>query len=197
MISKLKSKIPNLKSSQGFSLVELLAVLGVIVVVGSIASAIIISSLRTSSKANVINSVRQNGNFALLQISRTVQYAKSFDGVSTDGTTFTNDCTSSGTTNYRAIRVVLFDETKTTFSCKLSQTPPTITSLNSGTTTELVDTITVSVSQCYFLCSQKYKTEAPAIGIFLTLSPNNGSSFPEKQSLIPFNTSVTMRNPNK
>lgn len=186
------------KKNNGFTLVELLAVLGVIVVVGAVASAIILSSLRAASKANQLNIVRQNGNFAILQMTRTIQYAKSFVGVSTDNVNYVNDCSSqNSSTHYFSIKVVLFDESSVAFSCSPAGNPNTISSTINGQVSDIIDLNSVAVSDCFFTCSQSFRTDSPAIGINLTLTQASNTSFVEKSATVPFSTTITMRNPNK
>ena len=70
-------KIINLKQNKkGFTLIELLASIAVIVVIGSVIAGIIKSSLRGSNKTNTIEAIRQNGNYALSQISKNIEYAQ-------------------------------------------------------------------------------------------------------------------------
>lgn len=194
-----------MKKQSGFTLIELLAVLGVIVTVGTIAAGIIISSLRITNKTNGLNSVRQNGNFAIQQISRTVQYSRSFDGVSADGTNFNSDCATGAIisyptpvqTRYSAVRVNLFDGSTVTFSCTPQGSPTRIISFDGTTTTDLIDTSTLKTSSCYFTCLQQYKTDSPTIGIYLGISQKNVSNFPEKNNTVVFSSSINMRNSNK
>lgn len=187
----------------GFTLVEILAVLGVVVTVGGIASAIIFSSLRASNKANDLEKIRQNGNFALSKISRTILYAKSFNGVSTDGLSYSNDCTvpqaspAPAPIKYSSIKVTLFDESVITYSCSPPESPTTLVSTQDSIDTDLIDTNTVSVNSCYFTCSQLFKTNSPTIGITLSLNQKGVTQFSEKQTSISFTTSATMRNSNK
>src|SRR6266540_3152776 len=82
----------NIKNSQGYTLIELLAVMTIIVVVGVIVAGILVSSLRGGSKSNVLDNVRENGNFAITQISKMITYSQSFNGVSTDGSFYTTNC---------------------------------------------------------------------------------------------------------
>lgn len=196
----------DIKKQNGFTMVELLAVLGVIVVVGAVASAIIVSSLRAASKANQVNIVRQNGNFALLQMSRTIRYAKSFAGVSTDNSSYLTDCSLPSPapnptpvpTRYSSVKVILFDDTQVTFSCVPPSASRTISeSINSGSAKDLIDINSVSVKDCYFTCSQNFRTDSPSIGINLILSQASTTNLTDKTSTIPFGTSVTMRNSNK
>ena len=192
------------KSGAGFTLVEILAVLGVLVTVGGIAGAIIFSSLRVSNKANNLEKIRQNGSFALSKMSRTILYAKSFNGVCFgDDCTHNNDCTTPQVSplptpvKYSSVKVTLFDESEITYSCSPAGTPTTLISTQNSQDTDLIDVNTVSVVSCYFTCSQLFKTNSPTIGINLELAQEGDPQFAEKQASISFSTSVTMRNPNK
>ncbi len=184
---------------RGYTLVELLAVITIIVVVGVIVAGILVSSLRGGSKSNVLDNVRQNGNYAITQMSKMILYAQNFNGVSADNTFYTTDCTQVIPSSpspaptpspkvYSYIKITSFDGGQTIFSCNGS----TIASNGAS----LVDTATVSLVSCTFSCIQDNFGQAPTIGISFTLSQNTGSAFAEKQATIPFNTSITIRNNN-
>lgn len=82
----------NHKTRVGFTLVELLVVMGVALVVGSVVAAVFLTSLRSNNKAKSLDTVRRNGNYAVEQVGRMIRYARSFDGVSKDGQTYINNC---------------------------------------------------------------------------------------------------------
>jgi prepilin-type N-terminal cleavage/methylation domain-containing protein len=195
----LKFKIKNFE--RGYTLVELLAVMSIVVVVGVIVAGILTSSLRGGSKSNVLDNVRQTGNFAVTQISKMISYSRSFNGISTNGGFYTTNCTqvippppapTPAPIVYKYIKITAFDGGQTIFSCinDSSTGLPTIASNGAS----LVDTSNVSVTSCYFSCSQSNFGQPPTIGINLTLSQNNPSSLPEKTASVPFQTSVTIRN---
>ncbi|MCL5434898.1 MAG: type II secretion system GspH family protein [Patescibacteria group bacterium] len=195
VIKNLKFKIKN--SGRGYTLVELLAVMSIVIVVGVIAAGILTSSLRGGSKSNVLDNVRQNGNFAITQISKMISYSQNFNGISTDGTFYRTNCTQiippspSPTPTpvvYKFIKITSFDGGQTIFSCNNS----TIASNGAS----LIDTSSVSVVLCSFSCTQDNFGQAPTIGINLTLSKNNPNNFAEKGAIVPFQTSVTIRNNN-
>ncbi|MCL5019483.1 MAG: prepilin-type N-terminal cleavage/methylation domain-containing protein [Patescibacteria group bacterium] len=195
-------------SESGYTLVELLAVIAIVVVVGVIVTGILISSLRGGSKSNVLDNVRQNGNDAITQMSKMIIYAQSFNGASTDGAFYTTNCTqvippspspTPSSINYKYIKITSFDGGTTIFSCNGStDNPPNTLASKSGSLASfsLIDTSTVSLVSCYFSCTQTNFGQAPTIGINFTLSQNTSSGFAEKQATIPFQTSLTVRNRN-
>ncbi len=194
---KLQPKIYGLKLNLGFTLVELLAVMIVMVGVATIIGAIISSSLRGSNKTNTVNNVRQNGNYAISQMSKMIEYARSFDGVSSDGFNYNTNCIQAtppsptptpAPVNYNYIKITSFDNSQIVFSCSLS--PLTIAS-NSAS---IIDQNSISVTACSFTCSQERITDLPTIRISFTLAQKTTSNLVENKSSIPFETSVKMRN---
>src|SRR3989344_583306 len=92
--SIIRNSLFIIRKSEGFTLIELLVVILVIFSVGILIASILVSALRGSNKTNTIDLVRRNGNSAITQMSRTIRYAQSFDGVSIDGTadSYTTSC---------------------------------------------------------------------------------------------------------
>lgn len=190
-------KIKNLQ--KGFTLVELLAVMLILVSVGGMVTVILISTLRNGSKSNSINDVRQNGQFVMSQMSKMITYSSEFCGLSTDGTgssddcdlksqsnTFTTDCTVSPSPSYNYIKIRSFDGGQTVFSCSGN----TIASNGAS----MVNVGSFVTSACSFTCSQLSSTSPPTININFTLSKVNSGLFVENQAIIPFETSLTIRN---
>lgn len=183
-------------NNSGYTLIELLAVMIVLVTVGVIIASILVSSLRGTSKTNVIDEIRSNGNFTLLQMGRMISFAQNFSGVSTDNVTYTTNCTVQPSPRYRYIKIKSFDDKETIFSCNILGNPPTIASNEAS----LINTEKVSLDppdSCYFTCSQINLSESPVIGINFILSQSAASGFFEQKATIPFETSVTIRNLNE
>lgn len=173
----------------GFTLIEIMIVMAILVFIGLIIGSIVMSILRGTNKTNTLTVVRQNGNFAISQLSKMLRNAKTFEGASTNGSSFDAICNES--TQYKYIKITSFDKEVTTFSCAGS--PLTISS-NSAV---LLDTNTVVVDQCYFQCTASNIADSPRIDIYFSLRSNTSSLLPEKkasESAIPFNTSVSLRN---
>lgn len=182
-----------IKNQKGYTLIELLAVMLVMITVGLIVATILVSALRGSSKTNTINTIRQNGNYAILQISKMLEFSQSFGGVSSDGSTYASDCTSP-TTQYTYIKIRSFDNGTTTFFCDLPNSK--ISSISATLNASLINSGEVAMSQCYFTCSRNV-TVPPTIGINFTLSQKNANAIFEKKETINFQTSVLLRNLNK
>ncbi|MGH7204156.1 MAG: prepilin-type N-terminal cleavage/methylation domain-containing protein [Candidatus Levyibacteriota bacterium] len=163
--------------SQGFTLIELLTVLTILGVIGIIVVAIVTMTLRGSKKSDMLENARQNGDNALSQVVKGIRYADSI-----------NDPTSCvSTTTVSSITVTsLSDNAQTTFACANN----TISS-NSAS---LIDTSTLSVTNCSFVCSQSSSAVPPTITIQYTLSPKTTNNLVENNFSVPFQSSVTMRN---
>lgn len=186
------------KNRNGFTIVELLAVIIILVTVGTIIVAILTSTTRAGNKSATTENVRRNGNFAIEQMFKMITYAMSFQGVSLDGVTY-NNCVPPSVgpltptptpTQYKYLKISSFDEGQTTFHCNDSNS--TIASISAAGIFYLVDPS--MVTSCYFICYQETETAAPRIDIYLDLKAKSQSLFSESQAEIPFQTSVTMRN---
>lgn len=191
-------------SKKGFTLVELLVSVTVTVVALTIIVGILTSTLRGSNKTDVIDKVRENGNYAISQISRAIKFAKSFDGASTSGSSpWTCQIMPPALTptptieQYKSIRVTSFDGGVTTFSCNITgNTPPETIASNSDS---LIDTTFVALptpipTLCFFTCRRERITDSPAIGINFTLVSKSTSGLFETRASIPFTTSIKVRN---
>ena len=76
---------------KGFTLVEMLVVIAVVAVVGVIITTIFIRSLRGSNKAQIISSIKQNGQLVLENIDKTIRNADNLVCISSnaDNTVYT------------------------------------------------------------------------------------------------------------
>ena len=183
------------KFKNGYTLIELLAVIIILVTVGMVITSILVTSLRGGNRSNTTNEVRQNGSYILSQMSKMIAYSRSFDGVSTNGTDYSTDCTviqppvptpSPAPVAYRYIKITSFDGGQTVFSC----TGSSIASNGA----ELTNSTNLNLSSCSFYCSQTNVLAPPTIKVNFTLSKTNSGFFVENQTTIPFETSITPRN---
>lgn len=203
-----KSSIIN-QSQHGFTLIEILVTMTVLLAVGSILISILISSLRGTNKVNSIDNVRRNGNYALEQMGKMIRYSQSFDGVSDDPNgVFTTKCTppvvavtpTPTPSVYHYVKITGFDGGKTTLSCLSAGDPggPKIASTSAAGTVDFIDTIsassTVEIDSCSITCTQSTVVSPPTVTIQFSLSNKTSSELLENQASVPFQTSVTVRN---
>lgn len=181
---------------KGFTLVELLSSIVVLVAVGSVIAGIITSSLRGTNKTTTIENIRQNGNYTLAQMSKNIEYAQVFNGLSNDGVNYVTSCPFSTAptpapvkTSYNFIKVTPLNSSSITYSC--ASQPPALTANNAP----LVDANVVSLISCSLSCIQTGSTDVPIIKIEFTLGPKDASNLVEKSTPpILFETSINIRN---
>lgn len=178
---------------KGFTIVEMLAVMIVFIAIGSIAAAVFFTSLRVVNKSNSLASLRENGNYALSQMTKMIRYAVMFAGVSDDGITYSNACSTGPVKNtaYSYLKITSFDGYDTVFHCTTGDNG----NISSNSAALLDTSIVKTVDACSFTCSQKNEGDSPTILINLTISETGISGITEKNTTLPLQTSVTFRNP--
>ena len=180
LVAKLKS---FLLSENGFTLIEMLSVMVIFVVIGSILLTILVTSLRTSHKTDTLTLVRENGNYVLTQMAKTIRDSR--------GLISPFPCVPSVTVD--TISVLTPDQDVVTFACTTppNPTPATISS-NSAS---LLDTGNVTMTDCSFTCTQRTSSDLPIIQINFSLKQQSTSTAAENTTtIIPFQTSIVMRN---
>lgn len=182
----------------GFTLLELLVVLAIIIVVGTIVVGILFVSLRGSERSKSLNNLENNGNAVIAQMGKAIRFAKEFNGVSTDGSSYISDCSvaapgdltpTPSPSTYRYIKITAFDDLETVFSCGDG------TSLSSNSAS-LIDNSTVTMIGCKFSCQQASSSDYPTIGINFSLNQlqPTGTILLESTASAIFQTSVVPRN---
>jgi prepilin-type N-terminal cleavage/methylation domain-containing protein len=167
----------QLPAKSGFTLIELLTVIAILSVIGGIAVSVIMITLRTTKKTDLLETARENGGSALTQMVKSIRFAQSLDTPAT--------CVPSQTVN--AITITsLSDHAQTTYSCAGG----TIASNGAS----LIDTTSLQATACSFVCAQATTNDPPTITIQFTLSPQQSNGFEENNFTLPFQTSVTVRN---
>lgn len=176
----------------GFTLIEVLVVMLVLVTVGSIILSIFIIALTGASRTRNQQLVRENGNFVISQITRQIQYAERFNYVQVSDVGENNilsDCVGSSIEKYSGVSISSFDGNDTLFACTdIPDGEGTVTTIASQGAS-LINTKKVYVESCYFTCQQNSTAEPPTIGIHLELTP-----ITNKKNPVIFDTSVIPRN---
>lgn len=190
-------------NKKGFSLIELLVGMTIIITATTIILTIIVTSFRISSKAAVVDNARQNGNYAMNRMIRMIQFADSYNGRSTatggsngvragenGGPGWQTNC--AGDTN-TAININYEGEEKI-IQCRnhnqIFIVDPDATPANE----ELVSSTKISVASCNIKCTKATATASPVISIWFDLAIGGSGVAVEKKTKIPFFTSVKMRN---
>lgn len=186
--SQAKSSIVNRQwsTSSGFTLVELLVVIFVFVSVGAIVISIVIATLRGNNKTNAINLVQTSGDYAIVQMAKSIRNATAILAPSPCGTVVSPAVSSS-------LQLAFVDGSTATYSCHDALNNPSITSNSAA----LVDTSAVTVASCKFTCGQDSVSDYPIVGIDFSLTSKTASNFVDlkaSSSAIEFQTSVVIRN---
>lgn len=173
-----------MRNKKGFSLIELMVGIAIIITATTVVLSIIVSSFRISNKTTASDTVRQNGNSAVAQISRIFQFADSFVGAA-NRSDFADLSYSCDETSYNHIRVVYQGNLKTV-SCSGSGL------LLDGNS--IIDN-SLTVSDCSLTCTRDIGA-GPVLGLNFNLSRGGSNTSAEQTSSIKFSTKIKMRNAN-
>jgi prepilin-type N-terminal cleavage/methylation domain-containing protein len=189
MIRKQNKHAAQHASTNGFTLVELLVVVTLLVVIGTIIANSLGSIFRGDNKTQTTNAVAQNGDYALSVISDLV--TSSINVV---------DSPASGTPTCLAapqssLVLARDDDNFTTLSCDVSGNIAS-TSANPVRSVFLLDTSTVKVdtTNCSFTCTQESPFSPPIIHVQFRLTGKDQNGLSENQADGVFSTSVSLRN---
>ena len=177
----------NLKiNSLGFSLMELLVGMAIILTATTVVLAIIVSSFRLSSKTTSQDIVRQNGNYALSQMIKIIQFADA--GYVT---TPPNSCESPNPIPIQSL-AVSYNNIPYIFSCDSNGLRK---SENGGPFISMISNkVSLVPGSCEFSCSRSNSNVAPVINLKFKLQYGVGGGVVEKSAQQLFSTQVKMRN---
>ncbi len=182
MITQQKRK-NSIFQQQGFTLVELLAVMIVLITVGGLIFGVLYASLRGSNRATILTDVQENGDYVLTEMGRVIRFAQAVE----DPASCIPGPTPSPTT-FTSITIRNADQTRITYSCD----DATDTIASNGAS--LLDTQKVELTACSFTCSQNSVYETPTIGISFSLNKRDATSAIDNNAPLTFQTTVTLRN---
>lgn len=174
-------KIMYKKSSQaGFTFIELLISMMIIMLIGSIILVVFFSALRGTNRSQSIITLRQNGNYALSQMTKDIRQAASISNEA--------DCTESETDSITIVSAT--DYRETTYQCS----EESIASVSASQTYYLLDSSdATTVSSCAFSCGRQEATELPFVKIRFTLTTPQ-SDVSHTVDPFTFSSTVTLRN---
>ena len=154
----------------GFTLVEIMIVIGILGIIVVIGSGAFFSILRGSTKVRTLQLVKQNGDYAISVMERMIRNARNVSG---GGSSITITNPDGGTT---------------IFSCELDSA--TIASNGASLLSSEVE-----VKDCSFNVTLGQSGIKPAVvEINFTLAKAGGTNKPEEQAEVNFHTIVTLRN---
>ncbi|HVT01052.1 MAG TPA: prepilin-type N-terminal cleavage/methylation domain-containing protein [Patescibacteria group bacterium] len=173
-----------LKNNKGYTIVELLAVVSILVIISGIISSILYSTLRGSNKVKITTEVTQNGTYAMSVIAKTINDSRNVlqvDGVDID------DCTASP--SGKSIEFQRLDGSTTTFSCSNGDLASNSASIIN------TETVKVDDASCVFTCYQKADDlyALPIIGINFKIEDKNATA-EELKGSSDFQSSTALRN---
>jgi type II secretory pathway pseudopilin PulG len=184
----------------GYTIIELLAVVSILVVISGVIAGILYSTLRGTSRVRITTEVAQNGDYALSVIKKIVADSRNITAI--NGTQI-SDCTpnpnSPSTENVPtptpsglkpSITFRRIDGTSTVLSCPAENEIATIA--QDGVS--LINTENVKVENCVFSCSQLVEDpySVPVVGISFRVTDLNTGLF-ETRSFSDFNISTSLR----
>lgn len=194
IIENCKLKIVNSLARQesGFTLVELLASMVAFVVVGGMVATIIITTFRTSNRTDTITLVRQNGNYALTQMAKTIRNARVLSSP--------YPCVAVSPTPVSSVTILTVDNNQITYSCVDNPSPTPATIASNGASLLDTNSVNLVISSCSFTCTQFNATSLPLVTIQFSLTQKLTSNFADQLasgSAVPFEASVVVRNINR
>lgn len=171
-----------MKKNLGFTLIELLAAMIVVIAVGTVLGVTLYSALQGATKTTTISQIKQNGFFAITQMTKMLRNAEDLKAP------FPCIIPPSPTPvpSYSSITITSIEGLQTIFACD-----GTTISSNGAS---LLDTNAVSVASCFFTCTQTSITEPPTVGISFSLKQARVTTLAEHTASIPFETSIVLRN---
>ncbi len=179
----------KMRDSRGYTVVELLAVVTILVLITGVVAALITQTLRGTSRTKITNQVAQAGSYVTSVISASVISAENI--VSINGQEIV-DCT--GNPSGQSIEIFMSEERGVIEYACMDDT------IASGSVS-LIDTNSLRIdttnqNACYFRCSQPPDDpySPPFIEFGFTITQKNENVLFENRESAPFQTSALMRN---
>jgi prepilin-type N-terminal cleavage/methylation domain-containing protein len=179
------------KQNFGFTLVEILVVVGILGLIVVVASTIFFTTSKSSSKTKALTTVKQNGDYALSVMERLIRDSEEV---------ITNSDNKVCESGMKKIKLKRIDGTTVEFACSGEGTANGQIASNSARLTS----DEVKVDSCSFDCScptaypnctgEGAKFYPKTVTIKFTLSQFGATVRPEEQATLNFQTTITTRN---
>ena len=164
-------------NKKGFTLVEMLVVIGVLAIIVVVGSTIFFNLLKGSTKTRTVNLIKQNGSYALTIMERMIRNGKIIQN--SDG----QICESV----MPKIKIENPDGGETEFSCEGDR-------ISSNSASLISNQVKVANGSCSFDCQRTSVFEPDVVTINFTLSQVQADVRPEEEASMVFKTTVVLRN---
>jgi type II secretory pathway pseudopilin PulG len=180
-----------MKKYNGFTLVELLVVSGILVAISGIIGGILASTLRGTETTRNRTAVAQGGNYAITTMSELIKRARSVTGVyDTTPGTFT-DCTSSPQGTHLSLEM---PDGEVVLTCNYNNTNVIASSSASGDYFLTPNNLVTVPGTCKFVCQQASAYSSPRVEMEFDLGRDDGAGGVVQESIGKFRTQINVRN---
>jgi len=168
-----------MKRLKGFTLIEILVVIGVLAIIVVVGSTSFFNLLKGSTKTRTASLVKQNGDYALAVMERMIRSGKIIENTEVPP----QECESGGMSK---IKILNPDGGETEFSCEGD-------AISSNSATLISSQVKVANGNCSFNCQRTNIFEPDVVTINFTLQAQEDVRPEEKVSIV-FKTTVVLRN---
>ena len=169
------------KISKGFTLIEILVVIGLLGIIVAVGSNMFFTTLKSSTKSKILTVVKQNGDYALTIMERLIRDSEKVI-VNSDGVL----CEA----GMNKLKVKRLDGSEIEFTCEGEGTAGSLIASNSARLTSPE----VKIDNCSFDCFSQGEFYPQIVKINFTLSQLAETIRVEEQAIIDFEATVTTRN---
>lgn len=165
-------KIKRFNQTKGFTLIEIMVVIGVFGIIAAFTTNMFVSILRGSSKSQILAEVKQNGNYALSVMERMIRNARKIEVYDVSSITILNP-----------------DGGSTVFSCDPGQ------KIASNSASLISEQVLVGDCPNFIAVNEGISGLNPdTVTITFTLQEAGAKTRPEDKARVDFQTTVSLRN---
>lgn len=170
-------------SQKGYSLIELIVVVGLTSILAIAITAIMMSSLLSSSRVRTLIKIRQAGDLAMTQVQQLIRNAKSIDECSSGNGASTDDY------------IIITGQDGELTTLETEEISPGEYKIASTSALRIRYLNTEDIpAQAFNLTCEPSDTETTLVKIFFTLANEAASGRPFDSPTVNFETSIELRN---